>query len=158
VPIFPLPDVSRRFDNAITMQRPAGVTLIAVLFFLAAVYLCVIGSVMLIAPGAISLRSGAPLMFGLELAGPYMAFLIGAAWGLVGWGLLRQSKWARWAAIAAAAAGIGLMVPSVSQAAINLNWPVLLSGGVQVAIRTAALWYLTQVRVAETFLKNKAAT
>ena len=151
-------DAPRLFDNPITMQRPSGVTLIAILFFLAGVYLCVIGAVMLIAPGEVSMRSGAPLMFGLELAGPYMALLIGAAWGLVGWGLLRQSKWARWAAIAAVAAGIGLMVPSVSQAAINLNWPVLLSGGLQVAIRTAALWYLMQVRVAETFAKDKAAT
>jgi hypothetical protein len=39
------------------MQRPALVTVIAVLFFLAAIYLWTIGAVMLLAPGTISLRA-----------------------------------------------------------------------------------------------------
>jgi hypothetical protein len=60
------------------MERPAGVTGIAVLFFLAAIYLWTIGVVKLLAPDAISLMRGAPLMYGLELAGPYMALLVGS--------------------------------------------------------------------------------
>jgi hypothetical protein len=60
------------------MQRPALVTVIAVLFFLAAIYLWTIGAVMLLAPGTISLMSGSQFMYGLELAGPYMALLVGA--------------------------------------------------------------------------------
>ena len=55
------------------MQRPAGITVISALFSLAAIYLCTIGVVKLLAPDAISLMSGAQLMYGLELAGPYMA-------------------------------------------------------------------------------------
>jgi hypothetical protein len=67
------------------MHRPAGVTVISVLCFLAAIYLWTIGVVKLLAPEAISLMSGAPLMYGLELAGPYMAMLVGTGYALVGW-------------------------------------------------------------------------
>jgi hypothetical protein len=67
------------------MQRPAGVTVISVLFFLVAIYLWTIGIVKLISPGAITLMSASQLMYGLELAGPYMALLIGCGWALVGW-------------------------------------------------------------------------
>jgi len=62
------------------MERPAGVTGIAVLFFLAAIYLWTIGVLKLLAPEAISLMRGAPLMYGLELAGPYMAELAMRWW------------------------------------------------------------------------------
>ena len=59
------------------MQRPAGVTVISILFFAAAIYLWTIGVVKLVAPDAITLMSGAQFMYGLELAGPYMALLVG---------------------------------------------------------------------------------
>jgi len=57
-------------DSCSLMQRPAGVTVISALFFLAAIYLWAIAVVKLVAPNAISLMSGAPFMYGLELAGP----------------------------------------------------------------------------------------
>ena len=68
------------------MQRPAGVTVIFALFFLAAIYLWTIGVVKLLAPEAVSLMSGAQLMYGLELAGPYMALLVGTGYALIGGG------------------------------------------------------------------------
>jgi hypothetical protein len=63
-------------DNPSIMQRPAGVTVIAVLFFLAAAYLGVVGIAMLASPGTLPMRLGAPLLHGLELAGPYMFLLV----------------------------------------------------------------------------------
>ena len=81
------------------MQRPAGVTVISILFFAAAIYLWTIGVVKLVAPDAITLMSGAQFMYGLELAGPYMAFLIGVGYALVAVGLFRLHNWARWAAM-----------------------------------------------------------
>ena len=77
------------------MERPAGITGIAILFFLTAIYLWAIGALKLLAPEAISLMRGAPLMYGLELAGPYMALLVGGGYALVGWGLFRLHNWAR---------------------------------------------------------------
>jgi hypothetical protein len=123
------------------MQRPALVTVIAVLFFLAAIYLWTIGAVMLLAPGTISLMSGSQFMYGLELAGPYMALLVGAGWALVGWGLFRLHHWARWAAMLVMTLGIASLVPKISAAELGVP---LLWYGLQIALRAAATWYLAQ--------------
>jgi hypothetical protein len=123
------------------MQRPAGVAAVSVLFVAAAIYLWTIGVVMLLAPGTISLRSGAPLMYGLELAGPYMALLVGCGWALVAWGLLRLHHWARWAAMLVMTLGIAWLVPKISAA--EIGWP-LLWYGLQIAVRAAVAWYLAQ--------------
>lgn len=129
------------FASLFLMRRPAVVTGIAVLFLLAAVYLWTIGVVRLVAPGAVSLMSGAPLMYGLELAGPYMALLVGSGWALVGCGLLQLHNWARWAAMAVMTIGIAWLVPEISAA--ELGWP-LLWYGLQIALRAATAWYLAQ--------------
>jgi hypothetical protein len=123
------------------MPRPAGVTPISIVFFAAAIYLWTIGVVMLLAPGAISLMSGAPLMYGLELAGPYMALLVGCGWALVAWGLFRLHSWARWVAMLVMTLGIAWLVPKISAA--EIGWP-LLWYGLQIAVRAAAAWYLAQ--------------
>jgi hypothetical protein len=97
--------------------------------------------VKLLAPNAISLMSGASLMYGLELAGPYMALLVGSGWALVGWGLFRLHNWARWAAMLVMTIGIAWLVPKISMAEIGV--PILWSG-LQIALRAAAAWYLAQ--------------
>ena len=59
------------------------------------------------------MMSGAPLMYGLELAGPYMACWWAAGWALVGWDLLRLHNWARaWPRCGRHAIGIAWLVPS----------------------------------------------
>ena len=123
------------------MQRPAGVTVISVLFFLAAIYLWTIAVVKLLAPGAITLMSASQLMYGLELAGPYMALLVGSGWALVAWGLFRLHNWARWAAMLVMTIGIAWLVPKISMA--ELGVPILWYG-LQIAVRAAAAWYLAQ--------------
>jgi hypothetical protein len=123
------------------MQRPAVVTAISVFFFLAAIYLWTIGVVKLLAPNAISLMSASQLMYGLELAGPYMALLAGSGWALVGWGLFRLHNWARLATVVAMILGIAWLVPKISAAELGVP---LLWEGLQIALRAAAAWYLAQ--------------
>ncbi len=123
------------------MHRPAGVTALSILFSLAAIYLWTIAAVMLIAPGAISLMSGSQFMYGLELAGPYMALLIGTGWALAGWGLFHLHNWARWAAMLVMTLGIAWLVPKISAAELGVP---LLWYGLQIALRAAAAWYLAQ--------------
>jgi hypothetical protein len=123
------------------MQRPAGVTGISILFFVAALYLWTIAVVKLLAPNAITLMTGGQLMYGLELAGPYMALLVASAWALVGWGLFRLHNWARWAAMLVMVVGVAWLVPKISMA--ELGAPVLWYG-LQIALRAAAAWYLAQ--------------
>ena len=132
---------------------PSGVTAIAVGFFVSATYLAVLGMVMLASPGAVSMALGAPLLGGLELAGPYMFLLIGGAGALIGWGLLRLNHWARRAAIVVAFIGVVLLVPSVSAAAVDFRASLLWSGLV-IIVRVIIVWYLYQAPVAEAFAKN----
>jgi hypothetical protein len=123
------------------MRRPSGVTAISVVFLLAAVYLWTIGAVKLLAPDAISLMSGSWFMYGLELAGPYMALLVGCGWALVAWGLFRLHNWARWAAMLVMTGGIAWLVPKISSAELGVP---LLWYGLQIAVRAALAWYLAQ--------------
>jgi hypothetical protein len=135
------------------MQRPAGVTVIAILYLLAAAYLCVVGTTMLASPGALSMRIGAPLLHGLELAGPYMFLLVGAAGALIGWGVLRLNNWARRAAVVAALVGVVMLIPNVSAAASDFEWPLAL-GGLGIMIRAAVAWYLLLGAGPEAFQKR----
>ncbi len=123
------------------MQRPAGVTAISALFVLAAIYLWAIALVKLLAPEAISLMSGAQFMYGLELAGPYMALLVGAGYALVGWGLFRLHNWARWAAMLVMVLGVAALVPAISMAELDLP---MFWYGLQIALHVAVGWYLAQ--------------
>jgi hypothetical protein len=97
--------------------------------------------VKLLAPEAISLMSGAQLMYGLELAGPFMAMLVGTGYAIIGWGLFRLHNWARWAAMLVMVVAVASLVPKISMA--ELGVPVLWYG-FQIALRAAVAWYLAQ--------------
>jgi hypothetical protein len=91
-------------------------------------------------------------MYTLELAGPYMALLIGAGYALVGWGLFRLHSWARWVAMLVMTLGIAVLVPKISMAEIGV--PILWYG-LQIALRAAAAWYLAQApAVIDAFAKK----
>ena len=123
------------------MQRPAGVTAISALFLLAAIDLWTIASLRLISPNAVSLMAGRHFMYGLELAGPYMALLFGTAYAFVGWGLFRLHNWARWLAMLVMVLGVASLVPTISMAELGVP---LLWYGFQIALYVAAGWYLAQ--------------
>jgi hypothetical protein len=136
------------------MERPAGVTVIANLFLLAAVYLISLSAIMLLFPGTVSMMLGSPLLGGLELAGPYMFLLFGGAGAAIGWGLLRLNNWARRAAVVLAIAGVALLVPSVSSAVVDFRITTLAWGGLGVMVRVIVAWYLYQTPVAEAFARS----
>jgi hypothetical protein len=138
----------------IRSSTPAGVTLIAIIFFLAAAYLGVIGAIMLASPGKVSMALGAPLLGGLELAGPYMFLLTGGAGALIGWRLLRLNNWARRAAVLVAVIGVVMLVPAVSANAISLQFGNLAWGGLGIIVRVMILWYLFQEPTKDTFAKD----
>ncbi|HEX4486400.1 MAG TPA: hypothetical protein VH088_09055 [Terriglobales bacterium] len=129
--------------------RPSGVAVIATIFLLAAAYLILVGALLL--AHRLSLNFGAPILTGLEQAGPYMFLLVGVTAALTGWDLLRLDNWGRWAAIVAALFGLVMLVPSVSMSVIQLNPARLAAGGVGIMVRSAILWYLFQEPVRERF-------
>jgi|ERR1700678_740305 hypothetical protein len=123
------------------MERPAGVTVLAVAFFLVAGYLFAVGVIEFVAPGTISASMRAPFMYGRELAGPQSAILVGAGWALVGWGIYRVENWARWAAVVLLVIGIAQGVPAVSAASVDPGWRLVWYGG-QMMVKVVAVWYL----------------
>jgi hypothetical protein len=124
------------------MERPASVTAIAALFFLVAGYLITIGIVEFVSPGTtLSTARAAGITYGRELNGPQTALSVGAGWALVGWGLYRLRKWARWCAILIMVIGIAGSVPAVSAAARDLTWRFFFYGG-QIMVRVVVAWYL----------------
>jgi len=133
------------------MPPPIAVSLIAILFLLTAVYLIVIAIVMLLSPGSVSMSSGADLLGGLEVAGPYMFLLVAAVAMAIGVGLLRLSNWARRLAIVTALLGMVLLLPSVSSAVIDFRIAQLIWGGLGVMVRAMIVWYLYQRPVKEAF-------
>jgi len=142
-----------RFECSMPSSIPTGVKWIAIVFFVAAGYLGLIGILMLVSPGAVSMALGAPLLNGLELAGPYMFLLMAGVGALIGWGLVRLNNWARWAAIAVAFVGIVMLIPSVSAAAVDLR-ASLLWAGLGIIVRVMIVWYLFQTPTAEAFAKD----
>jgi hypothetical protein len=134
---------------------PAGVRSIATLFALCGLYLAVLGLLMLARPGLIGMAMGAPLLFGLELAGPYMFLVMAFVSGGMAFGLARRINLVRHAAILAAAAGIVMLVPSVSAAVVMVQPAALAWGGLGIVVRVMIAWYLSRVEVAAEFHRAK---
>jgi hypothetical protein len=123
------------------MERPASVTVIAILFSLVAVYLVTVGIVEFVAPGTLSMALGAGVTYGRELDGPQAALSVGAGWAIVGWGLYRLRNWARWCALVLMVIGVAGSVPAVSAAARDLGWRFFFYGA-QIMVRVVIAWYL----------------
>lgn len=133
------------------VERPAGVTGVAAAFFLSGAYLLVVGLIMRIRPGVVSMAAGAALLGGLELAGPYM-FLLAAGIGVtVALGLWWLQRWARWLAILIAMIGVVMLLPSVSSAMLDFRIDGLAWGGLGAILRVMIVWYLFQEPVQNAF-------
>ena len=130
---------------------PDGVRAIAALFALCGTYLGIVAALMLFRPGTISMSAGAPLLFGLELAGPYMFLLMAGVAGGVGWGLVVLNNLVRHAALLIAIAGIVMLVPSVSAATVTVQPKALARGGLGIIVRVMVVWYLSRGEIVEQF-------
>jgi len=136
------------------VERPAGVTAVASAYFLSGAYLLVVGLIMLVRPGVISMAAGAPLLGGLELAGPYMFLLAGGVCVIVALGLWWLHRWARWLAILIAIISVIMLLPSVSSAMLDFRIVRLAWGGLGTILRVLIVWYLFQEPVHNSFNAN----
>jgi hypothetical protein len=137
--------------NELANPVPSGVRAIAALFALSAIYLAIAGILMLVRPGTISMSAGAPLLFGLELSGPYMFLLMALVGVGVAWGLVELNNIVRHAALLIAITGIVMLVPSVSAATVIVQPKALAFGGLGIIVRVMVAWYLSRGEVAEAF-------
>ena len=132
-------------------DRPTGVTAIALVFLLAAVYLAGIGLTMLVRPGLVSMAAGADLLGGLETAGPYMFLLMAAVGLVIAVGLLHLHNWARRVAILVAMLGFVLLIPTVSSAVIDFQPGKLARSGSELIVRVLIVFYLYQLPLRDRF-------
>jgi hypothetical protein len=136
------------------MERPAIVTVIAVLFFLVAGYLVTIGIIEFVEPGTLAMTRATGITYGRELDGAQTAISIGAGWALVGWGLYRLRNWARWCAIVLMVIGVAGSIPAVSAAARDLTWRFFWYGA-QIMARVIIAWILARSpEVIEAFVRK----
>src|SRR5882724_3735863 len=127
------------------MERPGGVTGIAIYYLLGGGYACSFGIVKLITSDGFTLMKNAPLRNELEFYGAFYALIGGCVWALVGWGLLKLQKWARWAGMVGMVLAIASLIPPVSMAKIGVH---LLWYGLLIALHAAAGFYLAQAPTA----------
>jgi hypothetical protein len=133
---------------------PSGARAIALLFALCSGFLAVTGCAILLRPGTISMSTGAPLLFGLEQAGPYMFLLVAAVGAAVAWGLFRLNNIARRVAMLIAVSGIVMLVPTVSAATVMVQPKMLALGGLGIIVRVIIAWYFWREDVAEQFARR----
>jgi len=127
------------------------VTAIAGLCLAVSAYLIILGMLMLIRPGTVSMAAGSELLGGLEIWGPYMFLLAGVVCLIIALGLIRMSNLARRAAALIAVAGIVLLVPRVSSAVVSLHFKTLVTSGLGVIVRVIIAFYLYQEPTREAF-------
>jgi hypothetical protein len=106
---------------------------------------------MLLRPGLIGMSAGAPLLFGLELSGPWMFLLMALVGFAVAFGLMHLNNIVRNIAQFIACAGIVWLVPAVSAAATSIQPKALFWGGLGIVIRVVVAWNLAKHDVVEAF-------
>ncbi len=129
------------------MNRPAGVVLIAILYWFGAFWLLLMGAVLAIGATVFgALMSGIPAIIGgLGLIGGIFLIGLGAAVAFVGYGLFTLQEWARMTATILAVIGIVFGV----LAGIGIFGRLI-----RLAINVAILWYLSQTQVKMCFRRT----
>jgi len=134
------------------MRTPIGVTIIAILFLAAGVYLWIGSAMFLVSPGMFPFTE-ATLRRALRLIGPYPTVAVGACYAVVGWGLFRLHNWARWVAILVMTVGSAAMLPRLFVDAVTYRRSVIWIG-LQIVLRAVAAFYLLGDEQRESFVRQ----
>ncbi len=141
-------------ETANRKDIPREIRVISVLFFLCGIYLGICGTLILLRPDLIGMSAGAPLLLGLELAGPWMFLLMALAGITVAYGLMHLNNIFRDIALFIACAGVVWLVPAVSAAATSVQPKALFWSGLGIIIRIVVAWNLAKQEVIEAFRKD----
>jgi len=126
------------------MNRPVGVVVIAILYWLGAFWLLLLGAVLAIGStifGA-SMTGIPPIISGLGVAGGIFMLAFGAALGFIGYGLMTLREWARMTVTVLAVVGIVFGV---------LGGIGIFGRLIRVAMNVVIVWYLTQPKIKAVF-------
>ncbi len=142
--------ISPETTALVETTRPAGITLLAGVSAVLALVYFLFGC--LTYAQTLPLASGAFLLGpGLEIYGPLMFFVFGVLYGRLAFDLWRLRRWGRYLGIILAGLGVYLLAPSISSAVVDMRVGAIAGDGLQIALRVAAMWYLTQPQVKAAF-------
>lgn len=142
------------------MGRPVGVTILAVLYFLGAVF-CLLGGIGMMMGGGMMATlltqqgqgsgGAAGLMAGLGAALGVVILIFAALDALLGWGLWKLKNWARIITIVLMVISIGLQLFGLVGILAHFNLFSLILSVVFIAIYAWIVWYLLQPNVKAAF-------
>src|SRR3954467_10281785 len=136
------------------MNRPTGVTVIAVLYYIGAAFFLCMGLVFIVGGAAIATmmaeKTGlsAAVVAGAGIAVAILFFVFAALHAFVGWGLMALKEWARIVAIVLA--GLGLLGGVFALIRFSLF------AIIRVGISGWMIWYLLQPNVVTAFKRPTA--
>jgi hypothetical protein len=162
--------IPRRIDakEEYVMNRPAGVTIIAVLELVVGA-LCIVGGVAIMLGGgflaAIMSQSGAQgsaagagIMGALGAAAGVLVLVFAALYLLTGWGMLKLRGWARIVTLVLAGLSILGSLFGLATTFLHFNVFALFWIAVRVAIAGWIMWYLLQPNVSAAFGAGQSRT
>ena len=134
------------------MQRPAGVVVIAVLYWLSAFTLLLMGIVMAVGFTAFgSMATGMMSMFaGFGVIGGIVLLGLGAVIAFIGYSLFQLQEWARVTTIVLVA--LGFVAATV--ALIGFYGGARISALFRMAVDAVIIWYLVQPQVSGAFRRS----
>ena len=90
---------------------------------------------------------------GMEQMGPAAFVIYGALTAALAIGLWKRQPWARRAAILVAVVGVALAVPAISSAVVDERALSVVREGIQIMVRVAVVFYLSQQPVRDWFAR-----
>jgi hypothetical protein len=137
-------------EEPASTERPAGIALVAAIMLAYAFAACAYAA--LIATGNVAMaRGGWVIGGGLEILGPGIFVLYAVVHAACAIGLLRLQRWALRASSLVLLYGLIQVTPAISSAVADGRILAIAREGMQILLRSAALWYLWQEPTRDAF-------
>ena len=131
-------------------DRPTGILAVAALCALTGVASLVLAALLFLQVVPLSYGS-LLLQGGLEQSGPVSFLIYGAAILGLAWGLWARRGWARRLTVLLAGVGVAFEVPAISSAVVDGRASSIVREGLQIMVRVAVIYYLSQEPVRDWF-------
>jgi len=135
-------------------DRPPGIAAVAALLALSALTAWAFAGLLVI--GVVPLSYGSVLLQGgLEQSGPIAFLIYGSVTLTLAWALWSRRRWARRLTVVVAAVGVALAVPAISSAVTDGRAFAIVREGLQIIVRVAVIYYLSQEPVKDWFASRR---
>jgi uncharacterized membrane protein (DUF2068 family) len=138
------------------MNRPIGITVIALFDFLAAMFFLLVGLLMALGMGLAGMSNdvgggAAAMLAGLGIVGAVIFFACAVLCALMGWGLWTLKNWARIITLVFAFIGLGFGALGLMGSMVHFEVFTFAFQLVPVAINGLVAWYMMQPHVKQAF-------